>query len=300
MSEPISPAGNHHSESIHEAAAGLTDRPRISRRKVLAATMASGAGLLGWSFGIEPIWLQVAYHRLVVPNLPARWKGKRLVQLSDLHIGRTSTRLLKNAMHVTNQLEPDILAITGDFVDKRCDDFGEVDDVLKLLNPAKKATLGCLGNHDYGEGWRNVNVAKKVAETTSRYGIQMLRNEFLPLDGIDFFGLEDYLSPRFDPQPVMNQAIPAAPSICLCHNPDGYDFCDWSRFRGVILSGHTHGGQCKPPFLPPPNLPVQNPRYASGFIDLAPGQTMFISRGVGYTHRVRFNCRPEVTVFELG
>jgi len=66
-----------------------------------------------------------------------------------------------------------------------------------------------------------------------------------------------------------------------------------------ILAGHTHGGQCKPPFLPPPLVPVANKRYISGKIELSGNRNMYISRGVGHLLRVRFNARPEVAVFKL-
>ena len=53
-------------------------------------------------------------------------------------------------------------------------------------------------------------------------------------------------------------------AIALSHNPDAVDLPVWERFEGWILSGHTHGGQCKAPFLPPPLLPVRNRRYTQG------------------------------------
>ncbi|HEY9229692.1 MAG TPA: hypothetical protein VIP11_23785, partial [Gemmatimonadaceae bacterium] len=69
--------------------------------------------------------------------------------------------------------------------------------------------------------------------------------------------------------------------------------------EGWFLAGHTHGGQCKAPFLPPPLLPVRNRRYVSGIVDVAQGRTLYISRGVGHLIRARFNVRPEITVFTL-
>src|SRR4051794_37384578 len=88
-------------------------------------------------------------------------------------------------------------------------------------------------------------------------------------------------------------------SIALCHNPDGADEPVWSSYQGWILSGHTHGGQCKPPFLPPPELPVRNRRYTSGEFALSGDRHMYISRGVGHLLHVRFNARPEVPIFRL-
>jgi predicted MPP superfamily phosphohydrolase len=85
----------------------------------------------------------------------------------------------------------------------------------------------------------------------------------------------------------------------LCHNPDAADLPVWGNHRGWILCGHTHGGQCKPPFLPPPLLPVKNRKYTAGVIDLSWHRHMYINRGLGHLLRVRFNVRPEVTVFRL-
>ena len=73
----------------------------------------------------------------------------------------------------------------------------------------------------------------------------------------------------------------------------------WENYHGWILSGHTHGGQCKPPFLPPPLLPVRNVRYTAGEFALDGNRRLYINRGVGHLLRVRFNMRPEVTVHEL-
>ena len=88
-------------------------------------------------------------------------------------------------------------------------------------------------------------------------------------------------------------------NIVLCHNPDVADEPVWGDYGGWILSGHTHGGQCKPPFLNPPLLPVRNTRYTAGQFDLAGGRTLYINRAVGHLWPVRFNVRPEITLFEL-
>jgi hypothetical protein len=96
--------------------------------------------------------------------------------------------------------------------------------------------------------------------------------------------------------PLLN---PAEAALVLCHNPDAADEPVWAGYRGWILAGHTHGGQCKPPFLPPPLLPVKNRRYTCGAFDLGDGRNLYISRGLGYLRRVRFGVRPEITLFRL-
>src|SRR5207237_9168010 len=87
--------------------------------------------------------------------------------------------------------------------------------------------------------------------------------------------------------------------IVICNKLYAEDRPVWACYQSWILSGHTHGGQCKPPFLPPPLLPVQNHRYTAGEFELTSNRRLYISRGVGHLLHVRFNVRPEVTVFDL-
>ena len=96
------------------------------------------------------------------------------------------------------------------------------------------------------------------------------------------------------------QLDPRRAALALSHNPDTVDLPVWAGFEGWILSGHTHGGQCKPPFLPPPLLPVRNRRYTAGEFEPSGNRRICTSvAGSAICSQVRFNVRPEVTVFEL-
>lgn len=117
--------------------------------------------------------------------------------------------------------------------------------------------------------------------------------------GLQIAGVDDLWSPNFAPEQVVPTLDAARAALVLCHNPDAMDRPDWAGYRGWILAGHTHGGQCKPPFLPPPLTPVVNKRYTAGEFDLFDGRRLYINRGLGYLHRIRFNVRPEITVFTL-
>ena len=112
-------------------------------------------------------------------------------------------------------------------------------------------------------------------------------------------GLDDWWAQRFDASTALAGVTPASATLVLSHNPDTADLPVWGGYDGWILAGHTHGGQCKPPFLPPPVLPVRNRRYTSGVFDLPGGRWMYINRGVGHFLKVRFNARPEITLHEL-
>ena len=93
---------------------------------------------------------------------------------------------------------------------------------------------------------------------------------------------------RADGGPATLAALdPRRPAIVLSHNPDSLDLPIWGALTGWVLAGHTHGGQCRPPFLPPPILPVRNRRYTAGPFDVAPGRTLYVNRGLGHMIPVR-------------
>ena len=160
------------------------------------------------------------------------------------------------------------------------------------------ATVGILGNHDYGRGWNEPVVAARVVAEAERAGVRMLRNETFSVAGLDLIGVDDLWARRGDPVAAL-RARSSDAALVLVHNPDAADQQPWPDYRGWMLAGHTHGGQCKPPFLPPPLLPVQNRRYVSGAVPVDAARTLYISRGVGHLIQARFNVRPEITLFTL-
>lgn len=170
---------------------------------------------------------------------------------------------------------------------------------MEQLPSAELGTFAVLGNHDYGEGWKNVAVADELSAKLFKLGIRVLRNDCVEAGGLQILGVDDLWSGEFDLAETFRKYDPNRPALALCHNPDGADREGWERYRGWILSGHTHGGQCKPPFLAPPILPVRNKRYTRGEFDLDGDRRLYISRGIGHIMKVRFNVWPEVTVFEL-
>lgn len=171
--------------------------------------------------------------------------------------------------------------------------------MLKSVVRGKRGTIGILGNHDYGEDWSQADVATSVVNELAQAGIQVLRNEQKEIDGLNFIGFDDYWATNFYPEKAMATYRSDKANILLCHNPDVCDLNVWNGYQGWILSGHTHGGQCKPPFLNPPILPVKNKKYTAGEIDLPDGRTLYINRALGHLLQIRFNVRPEITVFTL-
>ncbi len=271
-----------------------------SRRKLLKIGLALGAASLGlYTWRIEPHWLEIVRRPPPIAGLPKTLVGKRLVQISDLHIGpQVDDDYLINTFDRVRQIAPEIVVYTGDFISRK----NQVDDQAKRVFSrcalGSLGTFGVLGNHDYGLDFRNQEVAGEVAALAKDSGITLLRNQMTEVAGLQVCGLEDLWGGNFD-MAALRSLQSGKPALVLSHNPDSADRPGWDDFQGWILSGHTHGGQCKPPFLPPPLLPVSNKRYSAGEFELDGGRKMYINRGVGHLIRARFNVRPEVTVFEL-
>lgn len=275
----------------------------LTRRTFLWTAGATAAGLAGYTLGVEPGWLEVVRRDLPVTNLPAALHGATLAQLSDLHVGpRVPDAYVRDAFARVAALRPDLVVVTGDALTHRVArgeaQFTQLRAVLAHLPRGRLATLAILGNHDYGPGWRDLAVAARVHDELERAGARVLRNATHTVAGLDVVGVEDLWSGRADVRAALAGRAGQA-ALVLCHNPDAADVLDWGDYQGWILAGHTHGGQCRPPFLAPPILPVNNPRYAAGVVGAPGGRTLYINRGVGFTIQVRFNVRPEVTLFTL-
>lgn len=277
-----------------------------SRRQFLRdvagwASLATIAGVTGYAWRWEPHWVEFVRRDLTIARLPEHLDGKTLVQLSDLHVGPlVDDDYLIDSFRQVAAINPDILVLTGDFM--TCGGAEEIDHTLRVLEhirPARLATLGILGNHDYGCNWRDSRVGDQLCVGLDNLGIQMLRNSCHEVRGLQVAGLDDLWGPNWEPKKALAGLRPDRAQLVLCHNPDGADFPGWKGYQGWILSGHTHGGQCKSPFLNPPRLPVKNRRYIAGAYDLFDGRQLYINRALGYSIRVRFNVRPEVTIFTL-
>lgn len=262
----------------------------------------SGALLVGlYTWRIEPHWLEFSSPQLPISGLPQELDGSTLAQLSDLHVGpRVDDSYIVKTFRRLQEIAPDFVVFTGDWITYH--GKAQIEQLRRVMDHAphgRLGTIGVLGNHDYGFNWSMMDVAEQVCRVARDAGVTMLRNQAVTAGGLQFVGLDDLWSPQFGPAEILEEKGPDAATVVLCHNPDAADRAVWGRYQGWMLAGHTHGGQCKPPFLPPPLLPVRNRRYVAGEIALSGNRRMYISRGVGHLLQVRFNVRPEVPVFRL-
>ncbi len=269
--------------------------------KKLLQLSAAGALPFLYSWQIEPFWVEFVERKLPIKNLPAALEGKILMQISDLHVGnRFDWNFLIESFQKAQKFNPDFVVYTGDYVN-----HGTSEDQKHLLNVMEKAvygklgTFGILGNHDYGEFYKNLGCSEEICRILQNSGVTMLMNEQTESHGLNIIGFDDLWSPNYDPMKVMKDYDPGKANLVLCHNPDVCDKKVWNGYQGWILSGHTHGGQCRIPGVITPVLPVENKKYISGEIDLADGRMLYINRALGHSFQVRFMVRPEITVFTL-
>jgi predicted MPP superfamily phosphohydrolase len=281
------------------AARGLVHR--LNRRRFLTlAAAGTFAGVGAYTWRVEPHWLEVVRRPLPVRALPPALAGRTLVQLSDIHVGtRVDDEYLLDTFRRVSELRPDVVVMTGDFISHHPGFLDQIRTIYPAFPKGRLATLAVLGNHDYGPAWSHPEIAQQVVDAVRACGITVLRNEVRDVEGLQIAGLDDLWAKQFNPFEALRRLDSRRSAVVLSHNPDTVDLPVWDGYEGWILAGHTHGGQCKAPFLPPPLLPVVNRRYTAGEFSLTGNRRIYISRGVGHLTRVRFNVRPEVTVFEL-
>ena len=266
--------------------------------------LAAGAGLtaLGtYAHWLEPFWIEVSRRDLPIAGLPHSLDGRSLLHLSDLHVGPVDDSYLERVWRTGAALAPDIVMYTGDWVTlQHIGQLGQLEAHLPKVPRGRMLTLSVLGNHDYGSQWRDLAIAEAIIDRLAAVNIRVLRNEAMDLDGLFVAGVDDYWSPYARPEQALATWRRGTPSLVLNHNPDGMDDrTRWNGYDGWVLSGHTHGGQCRSPFLAPLVLPVRNRRYTAGEVAVGDGRRVYISRGVGFNVQVRVNVRPEMTLFTL-
>ena len=280
----------------------------MTRRRWLATgagLAAAGAAAGAYAAWIEPTWVQVVSQDLPVPNLPPAWEGLRVVHIADLHHGRSvPLEYLARCMQRVADLAPDLLAVTGDFVSDADPRFGSAAAGLFAGLAPPFGIFACLGNHDYGivrPTPPELARLRSVARDLESAGVRVLRNEAVRLargsEDLWIAGTDDLWAGRSDPVRAMRDVPQGAANIVLCHNPDAAEDLE-AAGCGAALAGHTHGGQVQIPLLGPPILPVRHRERYEGLHRVG-GLWLYITRGLGWWLRVRFACRPEITVHTL-
>jgi len=272
----------------------------ITRRRFFAGLGAFVVGGGGYAYAIEPHRVTTVERDLDIAFLPSDLDGKKFVQISDLHLGPTGADYLIDCFRDVEALSPEFIVVTGDWMTSRnIEVVDAVGGLMRYLKQPPLGVFGTFGNHDYGPTWRDKRIADALEVALTDAGVRVLRNQLVDVAGLQLIGLDELWAFQFDPEKGLATRDPKRAALVLSHNPDTLDQKGWGDYQGWVLSGHTHGGQCKAPFFRPPFVPVKNPRYIAGVVELEDGRRVYINRGLGYNRRVRFNARPEITCFTM-
>lgn len=255
--------------------------------------------------GIGPEWIEVVNIEIGIKGLPDKLKGKRIVHLSDIHCSRTvSKKYLRRCIKRVNKIEPDIVALTGDYVthDIRGKHRQNAVDIIGKIK-SKYGVFACLGNHDYGPGSMvgksHYNVVNSIISEMTKKGIIILRNESVSVnvDGerIGVVGLGDLWANDFHPQKAFEKVPGSEFVMALVHNPEGIDHLHALK-TDIVLAGHTHGTTVDLTFNPKKVL--RSRRFHAGLFEVG-DKKMYVNRGLGRLGRTLFNARPEITVITL-
>ncbi|NOQ68353.1 hypothetical protein GQ568_02850 [Patescibacteria group bacterium] len=280
----------------------------IARRKfkklfLILAFLISLIILIWYSFIFEPNNIQVERISVKIENLPESFSGIKIVHLTDFHSSNFGKRE-KRVLEILEDLDPDLVFITGDFIDHTTKDIDSCQEFWRELgNRYQGKVFGVLGNHEY---WIDHIDADSIKNLLEESGIIVLRNENkkILLDGkyIYLIGVDDPDTGRDDLPKAMISVEKNIPKILLAHSPDIVNDSKSLEKEDIdlILTGHTHGGQVKIPFIRPFWTPTKNRgKYASGSFEIN-DTFLYVNRGIGMAvFPVRFNCPPEITVIEL-
>ncbi len=252
---------------------------------------------------LEPRWLaqRELTHRM------AGWQGPpglKVAVASDWHLTRrwfwrvTTVERAARIVDAINAARPDVILLPGDFIasDFAQDQAGAEEEIAAVLGRLK-APLGVyavLGNHDW---WHD---GAKMRASFMRQGIKVLENESVPLPGTRLWvtGIGDDFTGHSRPARAVAGLPPGAQALVLMHDPASLKALP--PVKGLVVAGHTHGGQVAIPFWGALVVPGAAPReWAYGWVEHG-AHRMYVTSGVGVSILpVRFNRRPEWVMISI-
>lgn len=280
----------------------------MNRRSFLKRSVGSlltfaglGGGTFYYAKRIEPEKLNIVHENISSPNVPPSFQDFKIVQFSDTHVGfHFSVDQLRQLISKINTLQPDVLVFTGDLVDDP-KQFQTYNSLAKALSEseAKYGKFWVYGNHDHGGYGTDV-----IKEVMDQAGFTLLQNNHTVIEKgmerIVIAGVDDVILGKPHLEAALKHVNPDLFTLLLVHEPD-IATAAATYPVDVQLSGHSHGGQIRLPFIGD----LYTPDYAEKFIK---GKyilndrpfKLYVNSGIGTTRLpYRFLCPPEIHVFTL-
>jgi predicted MPP superfamily phosphohydrolase len=282
--------------------------PSTTRRRFLKIAAAAGALAIGTDATVfEPNQPRLVRVDIPLRRLPREFDGFTIIQLSDFHFDPYFSVIpIRKSVHMSNQLNPDLVVLTGDYVTVPAIPNQERNrQAARLVEPcsevlhalrARHGVWSVLGNHD------TFSDPAYITGSLSDAGIRTLSNDAVPIErnGRRFWlaGIGDVLGHRADLNLALKGISPAEPVVLLVHEPDFADHV--AKYPvDLQLSGHSHGGQVRLPLIGALYLPSLAKKYPKGLRSID-GLMLYTNVGIGTLYiPVRWNCAPEVTQITL-
>jgi predicted MPP superfamily phosphohydrolase len=273
----------------------------LTRREFLrcaGAAAVAGVGVPAAYGNVVEAWAYEVTETVIrIKDLPERFEGFRIAQVSDVHHSRlVSIEEVRRVVALANETRADMVALTGDYttdLPKYVEPCAEVLSELK----APEGVWAVLGNHDHR------TAGPLTRQALRRRGIEVLTNQNTELrrgaDVLQLAGVDDWGWGKADFARAMQGVDTSRPSLLLSHEPMALDVPE-TRGVSLILSGHTHGGQINLPLVGSPAAYVwKHLRYLRGRYE-SEGTQLYVSRGTGVIGvPVRVGAPPEVAVIRL-
>ncbi|MCS7032529.1 MAG: metallophosphoesterase [Phycisphaerae bacterium] len=280
---------------------------RQHRWRKAAWNAMSSLGLTGLhALPLHRRWIDIQRRTMPLKNLDPALEGFRLIQISDLHYSPVVwRRYLEQMLLWVNELQPDLVVVTGDLITGGYRFAPRIAEMLAKLD-ARHGVVCTFGNHDYSwygrkqviEGLRRADYLEKCLMNK---GLIVLRNQTLTIEApgsggrLIIVGLDDEWSGNIDPEKAFAHVNGGLPVICLNHNPA--NCLELLKYPWQwMLSGHTHGRQTADSRIA--RRFSGRRLFTHGYYSVH-GRHLYVNRGLAYGQRVKDWCRPEVTVFRL-
>ena len=278
----------------------MPDLP-ITRRQFLsglvAAPLVAVSATAAYASLIEPYAYWVSETDIFIRELPERFEGFRITQLTDIHHSRIlGLREVRRVVSLAQQTKPDMFVLTGDYSTSYRRYIEPCAEALSALN-APEGVWAVLGNHDH------YTDPELTTRALLRQHIAVLNNAQTTIrrgpDSLQLSGIDDWSWNATNWDRAFSGLNPKSPTILLSHQPTVLDLDQTSKVD-LVISGHTHGGQLNFPLLgAPARFATQDLKYARGLFRRGETQ-LYVSSGTGVIGLpVRFGVRPEIAVLRL-
>lgn len=258
-----------------------------------------GGGTYYYAHKIEPSMLKIQQENIFLHTIPPSFHKFKIIQFSDTHLGfQYDLSQLKNLVKKINELNPNIIVFTGDLLDEP-QSFQHSDDLINILKRLRSTdgNYWIYGNHDHGGYGTDIvlNIMKSAHFTLLKNSHTVIErnNERIILSGID-----DMILGKPNLETALQQTNIDLFTILLAHEPD---FADIAKEFPIDLqlSGHSHGGQVRLPFIGHLYTPIYAEKYIAGKYMLD-NLVLYVNKGIGTTRLpFRFFCKPEIHEFTL-